>query len=673
LSVLVVGTMMALYVVYFGWFTVRAHSVFSTHILDVGFYDQVLWNTIHGHFFRSTVQEGLDNALADHFEPTLLVLAPLYALWQSPKTLLLAQTAALAMGALPVYWLARDRLAWALKAVRAGPRPGSRRLVEGLAVTFAAVYLLYFPMHSANVDEFHPGTLSIPLLLYAFYFLRTRRLVPYFVAIALAMGAKETLPLTVFALGLYALIVEKERVVGAVTLVASAAWFCLAVFVVIGPFNPGGQSMYFASMYGWLGGNLTEIVTRMVTHPQLIVQRLLQRDNLLYLSGLLQPVLYVPVLGLPALLLGAPGLLLNVLGGWDIQHSASYFGHYVSPIIPFVIIAAVDGTAWLTRTSGWLVERMWPARQKTGGARPAAVAVTFLLLVASLFVQRRQGYLPLSRIFYVAPRSDQVAAAQVIVDQVPSQASVSSDLSLGAHLAGRQDLYLFPNLHDADYLVADVRYHDGPFPPRDRYDSIQAMLSQGRYGVVDGQYGYLLLKRGLQNPSIPASFYGFARVSRPSPQVKLDVEFGGLVRLLGYDLIWERPVNPSAHLVLYWQALRPVDQDLRLFFILTNAMGELVPGTELEFAETVWYPPSRWQPGEVIRTQPMRWAADPPRRFGIAVGVVDGPGFWEVDKRLPPVVRAAPNPLPLLHGDSLLWLATLEAKDQFVIARAPGD
>jgi uncharacterized membrane protein len=107
---IVLGLMMALYLAYFSWFTLRAYDVFVYQAYDLGIYDQAVWNTAHGHPFRSTLEGPYDSLLGDHFEPILLPMALIYLLWDSPKALLFIQAAGLALGALPVYWLARDRL-----------------------------------------------------------------------------------------------------------------------------------------------------------------------------------------------------------------------------------------------------------------------------------------------------------------------------------------------------------------------------------------------------------------------------------------------------------------------------------------------------------------------------------------------------------------------------------
>ena len=676
---IVLRLMVLVYLAYFGWFTLRAYDVYVYKAFDLGIYDQAVWNTMHGRPFRSTIEEPYDNLLGDHFEPILLPIGLSYLLWENPKALLLIQAAALALGALPVYGLARNGLKSALTARGSAGRDASKidrsaapLWIELSALAFALAYLLYPPVHSANVFEFHPSALAIPLLLYTVYFLRTRRFGLYFLCLVLTMSTKEVLPLTTFVLGLYAFLIARDRVVGLVTMAASALWFGLVVFVVIPRFSPDGQSQYFAEYYGWLGGSAGEVVTRMVTHPELIWQRLTRQDSLLYMSSLLRPLAYLPVLGLPILLLALPALFLNVLSDFSFQHRSLTFFQYAAAIAPFVVVAAIDGTSFLLCHLGELGDRLRPGvRRLPDLGPPVASAAIASVLVLSLATQSYHGYVPFSRDFYLAPRNQQVEAAKALVEQVPPQGTVSADLIFGPHLSHRETLYLYPSVHDAEYVVADASYRDAPFPPRDRQAAIQALISSGQYGVVDGRYGYLLLHRGADQQAIPDIFYDFARATEPAPQLKTDVVFGDEVRLIGFDLVWERPVTPRAHLVLYWQALRPVERDLRLFFILTDALGNLMPGTEQEFDASAWYPPARWQATEVVRTETLRWSVEDPGRYGVAVGVVEGPGFWDLDKRLQPSVLSAPWALPHVHDGSLVWLATLAADGRLATLEAP--
>ncbi|MFC2046581.1 DUF2079 domain-containing protein, partial [Chloroflexota bacterium] len=377
----ILGVMMALYIVYFGWYTLRAHDVFLTRAFDLGIYDQTVWNTLHGNWFRSTIEEGWTILLADHFQPILVPIALLYSVWQSPKTLLLIQTIGLALGALPVYWLARDGLQSLLagrptvggESARAGQSaPGL--IVELSALAFAAVYLLHPAVHSANLDEFHPGTLAAPLLLYALYFMRQRQSALFLLFTFLAMTTKEVIPFTTFLVGLYVILIRREGKLGLAVSAMSVLWFVLAFLVVIPAFSPQGQSPYLApselseesysSFYSSLGSSAGEIIIRLITQPTLLLERLTSPTSLAYMKALLSPLAYVSLLGLPVLLLATPTLLMNLLSDYALQQRVTSFFHYAVLMVPFLVVAAIDGTALLARWLDRPLRRMLPGERR---------------------------------------------------------------------------------------------------------------------------------------------------------------------------------------------------------------------------------------------------------------------------------------------------------------------
>lgn len=89
----------------------------------------------------------------------------------------------------------------------------------------------------------------------------------------------------------------------------------------------------------------------------------------------------------------------------------------------------------------------------------------------------------------------------------------------------------------------------------------------------------------------------------PAISHPLNADYGGKLRLLGYDLL---PSEKGLHLVLYWQALGKMETDYSISVRPTRG-GELTfVGGELlqeDRAHPVWgwYPTSRWLPSQVVR------------------------------------------------------------------------
>ncbi|MCS7001904.1 MAG: DUF2079 domain-containing protein, partial [Dehalococcoidia bacterium] len=146
LGALVVG-----YLSVIGRLSVQRHDAFKSHAYDLGIFTQVVWNTSQGRWFQNTVMiEHAENLLGQHFAPIFLALAPLYWVWPDPRVLLIVQSLALALGAVPVFLFARRRLGSA-----------------GMALALAAAYLLLPALHYINFYDFHEIALTTPLLLCA--------------------------------------------------------------------------------------------------------------------------------------------------------------------------------------------------------------------------------------------------------------------------------------------------------------------------------------------------------------------------------------------------------------------------------------------------------------------------------------------------------------------------
>lgn len=399
---------------------------------DLAIFDQATWLIAHGHAPFVTVR-GL-HILAEHFSAVLYLLAPLYWLWDSPKVLLTVQTLALAAGAVPVYALARKRLAspW-------------------LALLFSVAYLLYPPLQWTNTFEFHPDTLATPCLLGAFYFLTERRWRPFFGLLILAALCKETVGLEIVALGVYALVLyrkERDWRIGAWTV----ALGLLALVVSLGTvshFNGGRPSLFYL-LYSQYGDSPAAIAAFTASHPLAVAGDLASPPNRLYGFQLLYPVLFLSLLAPDILLLALPALCLHLLSGHAIMHTI--FFQYTALVTPFVFASAIVGTERLRRWGG--------------GWTGAALALALCLCLWQGAAQR-----PASSAWPALPPTMPAAQAQETWDllhAIPPGASVAAPVALMPRLAHRQRAYMFPN----------------PFVPAAWGYGIQAMRQMGAEGYA---------------------------------------------------------------------------------------------------------------------------------------------------------------------------------------------
>ncbi len=634
---LAVWALVLAYAALFSWISITRHRAFMTNAFDLGNVDQAVWNTAHGRPLAFTNWRGVDldlatdNRMAMHFEPIYFLIAPLYWVWSSPEALLVLQTVVLALGAWPVYWLAAEKLGrrWA-------------------GVAFAAVYLLMPGLEAANLWEFHAVTLAAPLLLFAFYYAQKGRMGLFWLFAILAMGTKEEIPLTVFLMGLYIALVLRRPRHGIAAAAVALAWFALAVGVVI-PYFEGDRSPYLR-YYGDLGDGPLGLARTMVRRPDVVLGALLTPRNLRYLRDLFTQTGFLSLLHPLTLSFALPDLAINLLSDHEPMHFVQKY-HYVAPMVPGLMIAAVLGSAWLCEQAA----RRWPGR------RPIAVAaVTTWALGAALFYHYYHGYTPLARAFEPYRVTEHHRLGEEIARQIPPDASVSAQPNLNPHVSQRRVLYRFPYVGDAEYIFLDV---SSLANKRNMFSDIEAMIREGEFGIVRAEDGYLLLRRGAPPRPLPDRFFDFARVTNPQPEYPVTVEFGDAIRLIGFDL-WdgrhtEMPQTPL-RFFFYFQALRPIEEDYAIALYLLDGEGQVIGGMDLTERPGVqyWYPTSRWQVGETIKLEisDMPWWTAQYPEYRVALGVVRGTDPWDMSARLRPRVVESRLLMPLAADGTLVEL-----------------
>jgi uncharacterized membrane protein len=415
---------MAAYAAGFASLSILRHRAFNTGRYDLGNMVQTVWNTAHGHFLQMTSGDGRQiSRLAAHFDPILAAFAPLWWIWPSPEMLLVVQAIVVALGALPVFWLARKHL-------------GSERAGLG----FALVYLLYPATQWLTLNEFHPVALACPFLLFAFWYLDEDRLLPFAIFAVLATTTKEEIGLVVAGMGIWYAIRRRWRP-GAAIAGAGVLASVLAITVVIPHYNAGAESSFYGR-YHAIGGSAGGIAKTAVTHPWRILEAAFHGNDVHYLLHLLLPLGLLFLLSPVALIAVVPELALNQLSSTSTQTSIHF--HYTAGAIAPLVVATVLGAAVLARR--------FPAGAVAAGAVAVALVASWKIGAIPLW-----GYVPggedYQRNDWRVTAHDHVAAEALRL--VPKNAVVSSTNVLGAHLSDRRRVLSLPKLADATWVVAD--------------------------------------------------------------------------------------------------------------------------------------------------------------------------------------------------------------------------
>jgi uncharacterized membrane protein len=397
------------------WFLVlavdvwRRHDRFDTFDNDLGFHSQFVWLLSRGHWFSSIL--GLSpfghNATFGYvlFVPFAWLGLPI------PHVLDIAQAAAIALGVVPLYRLARRRFEqeWVVAAV-------------------PIVYLLH-PVVQGNVWEtFHPEAMAMAPLLAAYDAADEGRWRRYWLFVGLAIIWKTDVALFIAVLGLV-VIRRWDRRIGWRTFALGAAWFVVVVGVMIPSLSGGGT--VFGPLYGDLGDTPQQVVQNSVSHPSRFVRHVVDARPHHYAVDLLTPYGFAPVLAPATLLVGLPQNMVSLLSEAEFTRDTTDNPHYQALPVVALTLALVEALSWLQRRRPSFVE--------------PAVAI---VLACSLGTSVAWGSLPIGTTYshFWSEDGDPLRAAKEHAVALPDADDVvSAQYRLVPHLTERRLVYSFPN------------------------------------------------------------------------------------------------------------------------------------------------------------------------------------------------------------------------------------
>lgn len=458
---LIVLGLAAVYLFVYGALSVLRHESYHSFGFDLGLFNQTFWNTTQGRPFESTMSQAQPiphSLFGDHFSPILWVLVPFYYAYPHPETLVVVQTAALALGAWPVYLLAK------------------LKLPNGYPLLWVIAYFLFIPLAYINLDDFHEVTFAVAPLGFALYFVERGRTGPFLLSLLITFLVKEEMALIGAGFGVYVLLSRRSWKVGLGVLAGSLLAFAAVIQIVIPFFANGSPYPYIGERYSEVGGSLRGIATTLVTDPLRIARSLLQPKKIYFVIAL-----FGSTLGLSALAGWASVVLLPTLGYLLLSNYVpqfSFTSQYSAPLIPLIV-----GTAILAM-----------ARMRESWHRPVMAAV----VVSSLVFSWGFGDMPFSRKFdpglYTTPARYTTFVRYLSV--IPRDATVSAENGFPSHLSERRYIYDygFEGTQNADWVVLD---YEGTNYDLAAFDAQVVSVGASGYDEVASGYGLALFhKRG---------------------------------------------------------------------------------------------------------------------------------------------------------------------------------
>jgi uncharacterized membrane protein len=406
-----------LYTIFFTILTIRMYDTYYFFDFDLAVNNQVLWTTIHGHPFYTSIFGY--NLFGDHVSPIFLLILPFYAIIPDARLLLFFQSLFLGMGVIPLYLLAK------------------RELGSSYGVIVSLIYILFPALAFANLFEFHPIALSTSLLLFTFLFMNERRFTAFVIFLSFSLFTREDMALVVIMFGVYALIRKMGSKWVIFPIALGVIWALITVGIIMPTLAPIGFLHY--ERYTHLGINSKEIILTIIQRPLYVLSYMFSPEKVRYLIELLSSLAFLPLMSPLEMIMTIPVFGLNLLSSWGSQQTLAY--HYNVQIIPFLFIASI-----------FSLKRLKDAFEKTSLKRWWRV---WIILIVTFSIGSCAILSPLPQVlstpsYYISDQKD--VARQKMIDLIPPEASVMATFNFLPRLSHRMDVYSYHHWYMRGYI-----------------------------------------------------------------------------------------------------------------------------------------------------------------------------------------------------------------------------
>ena len=485
----------------------RYFNFYPTYVsFDQGIFNQVFWNTLHGHGFESSLsstesslvmQGNLPDAayrrLGQHFTPALLLWLPWYALFPSAAGLSVLQVTLVTIAGLVLYVLARHY------------HPPQ------LAGMIAASFYGAIAVISPTLANFH-DICQMPLYLFGLLLaLEKRRWGLLWLCAALTLLVREDSGVVLFGIGFFLAVSRRSVRIGLALCAASLVYMLGITNLVMPLFSEDVSKRFMIEQFGQFvdkpEASTIDIIKGILSNPiRLAVELVTPIDpTIRYLLGQWVPLAFVSVISPSTWLLSCFPLLKVLIQREDLT-ALSLHLRYAMTVVPGLFYGAI--LWWSAHPNQW--------RSRFRQIWIGCIVLSLFFTITSNPNRALSFAIPDSFqpwVYVSPPRQWQHSQAiHSLLSQIPPNASVTATDHIVAHVSSRRQVLRFPmqRLQDSqapqakaqrvEYAIADLWYLQQYQPAfADYRKSLQEtigsvkQLQSHRYGIMGFADGVVLL------------------------------------------------------------------------------------------------------------------------------------------------------------------------------------
>ena len=449
---------------------ITSHNHFQTFGWDLGFFDQIIWKASRGDLSAySTIAK--ENLLADHFQVVLYFLAPLYLIMSDVRIILAAQSFLVVSASYFLYLFAKDI---------------TKNIFFSFSVVFAS--LLFIGTQWTILNEFHQTAFAPLFLILIFYGLHFKKNWVYWMGIVGLLLTKEEFSLLVASLGLVVLCGYKIKKIGFLTFVIGIFSFFFLINFLMPKLSVRGEYSHYD--FGEAGFTPEDVIKKSISNPLFFIKSMIYpkvKINTVittFLSygflPLFSPIYLIPV---------SENFVSRFIYAGPQFTQWSNVNHHAAPLGILLSVATIYGAMKIGK---------FLHKRKVVNINHA-LTVIGVYLVFTTIVQNIVQHGPINSIFkpqlYVT--SEWMKNNNEIINKIPENVPIATQNSLFPHLSQREEIYLLPEIENAEYIFVDL--HDGPnkYSPL-KYDELKnfvyAGINKGDFSIHDQKGDTLLLR-----------------------------------------------------------------------------------------------------------------------------------------------------------------------------------
>lgn len=453
------------------------HFLFRTYALDLGIYTNALYDYAHFQWNDSGVfKEANENLLADHFDVYLILFSPLSLLFKS-YTLLIVQITGILLGGLGIY----KYFEYSYKNI-------------SLAFSAMLFFFLFYGVYSALAFDYHSNVISACLVPWFFYFLKRKEIIKTSLFIILIIIGKENISLWMAFICL-GLIFEYRKEAYWRNYLFFSFLFCLVYFFIITSLvmpSISSTNAYPHFNYSALGSNYLEAIQQLILHPLDSIKILFMNHTNHLLGNYIKMELFILLFlsGLPILFRKPQYLvmLLPIFAQKLYHDNISMWGVNFQYSIEFAPILAIGIFSIIGR-----IEDVKYVKLSSYGILFLCFASTIKTMDSTILFSDKNKIRVYKRSHYYRKYNTKIVREQLA--KIPNSAIVSAQSPFLAQLAYRDDIYQFPIIKDAEYIIYSL--DEFPYPlNEEQFDKkIQELKTSENWLEICNKDGFFILKK----------------------------------------------------------------------------------------------------------------------------------------------------------------------------------